>query len=343
MRALLFSLVFFNIALSWGEDFPLKVEDIIVRDPFIYVDKKAERYYLYAQNSNRSSSDEEPRGVEVYTSPDLLRWSHPRPVLDLPLNHWARKWVWAPEVFQYEGNFYLFVTLTGDSLLENFKKPGWKNPINRLLWPEGNIRGTEIFYSESPLGPFKSFSNHPHTPKDWLALDGTLYVEDDVPYMVFCHEWVQIGDGSIDVVQLAPDLSGPVGEPVKLFNASEAVWSQTDLPSFILNGQVTDGVFFHRTQTDKLVMIWSSFGDNGYAVGQAMSESGRIMGPWKHIDTPLFSANGGHGMLFRDLGGQLFLALHQPNHPQDTERLQLFPVDDSGDLLRLHEEKFDTP
>jgi hypothetical protein len=28
-----------------------------------------------------------------------------------------------------------------------------------------------------------------------MALDGTLWVEDGVPYMIFCHEWIQITDG----------------------------------------------------------------------------------------------------------------------------------------------------
>jgi len=315
-----------------AEEYPLDVADIPIRDPFIHVDREQGIYYMYAQHANRSGDERsEPRGVEVYRSRDLQRWSEPQQVLDLPQDSWARAKVWAPEVFQYQGRYYLFVTLTGETALESFKKPGWLwNPLRRLFWPAGNVRGTQIFHADSPMGPFKPFADRPHTPLEWMALDGTLYVEGGVPYMVFCHEWVQIVDGTVDLVQLSDDLSQAVGEPEMLFRASEAAWSQ---PELFFDSHVTDGVFLHRTQTGKLLMIWSSFGEDGYTLGQAMSETGSIKGPWRQIDEPLFSENGGHGMLFRSLQNQLMLVLHQPNDPSGKERLQLFPVDDSGDLL----------
>jgi hypothetical protein len=40
-----------------------------------------------------------------------------------------------------------------------------------------------------------------------MTLDGTLWVEDELPYMVFCHEWVQIKDGTVESVRLKDDLS----------------------------------------------------------------------------------------------------------------------------------------
>jgi hypothetical protein len=41
--------------------------------------------------------------------------------------------------------------------------------------------------------------------------------------------------------------------------------------------------------------------------------SGSVLGPWAQDDTPLWSDDGGHGMVFRALDGQLFLTLHAPN------------------------------
>ena len=55
-----------------------------------------------------------------------------------------------------------------------------------------------------------------------MTLDGTLYVEDGKPYMVFCHEWVQTIDGTMDCIQLEDDLSDTVGEPRMMFKASDA-------------------------------------------------------------------------------------------------------------------------
>jgi hypothetical protein len=73
-------------------------------------------------------------------------------------------------------------------------------------------------------------------------------------------------------------------------------------------------------------MLWSSFGDEGYAMGVAVSESGGILGPWAQNDEPLWARNGGHGMILRSSAGVDYLAFHTPN---DTprERATLIPVE----------------
>ncbi|MFR6419834.1 MAG: hypothetical protein ACLUOK_19850 [Parabacteroides distasonis] len=43
--------------------------------------------------------------------------------------------------------------------------------------------------------------------------------------MIYCHEWVQIADGSMELVRLTDDLSAPVGNSLTLFHASAAPWS----------------------------------------------------------------------------------------------------------------------
>lgn len=60
-------------------------------------------------------------------------------------------------------------------------------------------------------------------------------------------------------------------------------------------------------------MLWSSFGEQGYAMGYARSAAGTLFGPWEQTPTALWATDGGHGMVFRDLGGNLFLTLHAPN------------------------------
>ena len=39
-------------------------------------------------------------------------------------------------------------------------------------------------------------------------------------------------------------------------------------------------------------MLWSSFGDKGYTVGIARSETGRVEGPWKQDPKPLHQGGG---------------------------------------------------
>lgn len=324
----LFSLLSPILLLSQPADkTTIPTEEIRIRDPFIYADREEKLYYMYAQIDNRLSGaggPDRPKGVEVYVSRDLENWAHPKPVLLLPDDFWAREMVWAPEMHEYNGKFYLFVTLTSSDLHEHMTKPEGQDK-----WPPFHKRGTQIFHADSPLGPFKAFDDKPHTPEEWMALDGTLYVEDQTPYMIFCHEWVEIIDGSMDYIELTPDLSRARGEPRKMFHASEAEWSTSE------NNKVTDGCYMFRTKEDKLLMIWSSFGDKGYAIGIAESESGRLKGPWIQQEDLLFEQDGGHGMIFKTFDDRLMLVFHQPNSPAGKERMKMFEMEDAGHTLRL--------
>ena len=303
----------------------LKTGDIRVRDPFIYADVKTKTYYLYAQSENRENSGY--KGVEVYASKDLVRWFPPQTVLSLP-NDVDVLMVWAPEVHEYNGAFYLFVTLTRRATLSE------KQPVEKGNWPAMHVRGTHVFRADRPTGPFKRLRRTSHTPEEWMALDGTLHVEEGTPYMVFCHEWVQMIDGTMDVVRLRDDLSGTVGKPELLFKASDAPGARMEATA----GKVTDGCFLYRSpKSRKLFMIWSTFiPGNGYCVLLTESESGRIRGPWIN-QRPIYKLNGGHGMLFRSFDGRLMMALHQPNS-RGKERLHLFEVADNGQSLEIKDE-----
>ncbi|MEM9718889.1 MAG: family 43 glycosylhydrolase [Bacteroidota bacterium] len=301
-----------------GPDSLIQTSEIRIRDPFIVADSRSQTYYMYAQMRNRLSGEDAPQGVEVYTSTDLENWTPPQPVLTLAEDFWARRSVWAPEVHFYKGAYYLFVTLTSEQKLGESPNP--KN--GATLWK----RGTHIFKAESPLGPFIAFQAQAHTPANWMSLDGTLWIESGKPYMAFCHEWAQTFDGTMEVVELAEDLSKPIGSPKLLFRASEAKWvrNMKDL-GFENNGLVTDGTFFYKNRKGELIMIWSSFGEQKYAIGQAISHSGSIMGPWEQQEKLLIKANGGHGMLFHTFDQQMVLAYHQPNI-RGQERLHLAQI-----------------
>lgn len=298
--------------------------EIRIRDPFILTDQTEGLYYMYAQMENRLDSDKHIKGVEVYTSRDLENWSGPEPVFVVPDTFWARNMVWAPEVHYYSGKYYLFVTFTSHDTL-NMEKP-----VDMKEWPALYKRGTQILAADSPTGPFLPFADKAHTPPDWSALDGTLYVEDGIPYMVFCHEWSQIIDGSMDCIQLTEDLSGTLGEPVTLFTATQAEWVRP-----YLKGYVTDGPFLHKTRQGTLIMGWSSFGENGYAIATAVSESGSIKGPWEQSEL-LYAENGGHGMLFRTHENELMLVFHQPNSGR-LERAQIYRIIEKDDRILLGE------
>lgn len=284
----------------------MKRTDINIRDPFVLVHDG--KYYLYG---TRGATCWGPaNGFDVYVSEDMENWSEPIVCFENDGTFWADRNYWAPEVHEYQGKFYMFAS--------------FKNPDVR--------RGTAILKSDTPVGPFVPHSRGCITPADWECLDGTFYLSPaGKPYMVFCHEWVQAGDGEVCAIELTADLSAPAGEPRLLFHASDASWCKLMHHSSGVNGCVTDGPFMWRTSDGTLLCLWASFSEGGYTEAVAKSDNGDIDGVFTQID-PLFMDDGGHGMIFRALDGQLYLTLHSPNAHLE-ERPFFHKVKDIGDKL----------
>lgn len=277
-------------------------KDINIRDPFILPYEG--KYYLYGTRGSTAWTS--ATGLDVYVSDDMKNWSDPHECFTVPENFWANKEVWAPEVHIYNNIFYMFVSLHS----------------------EKRFRGTQILKSESPMGPFLPFTDDAITPKEWMALDGTFYTDKNGdPYIVFCHEWVQIKDGEICAMKLTKDLSAPAGDPFVLFKASEPYWADKTRETFI-----TDGPYMYRTECGNLLMIWSTFTQSGYVQAVAHSDNGDIDGNWIH-DAPLFDKDGGHGMIFEDYNSEKHLILHSPNE-NPLERPIMFTVkEENGKLI----------
>lgn len=114
------------------------------------------------------------------------------------------------------------------------------------------------------------------------------------------------------------------GDIIPLFRASEAPWVHPVQE----NCYVTDGPFLFRTDSNELLMLWSSHGAEGYAMGIARSQSGEIFGPWVQEPVPLYKKDGGHGMLFRTFDSRSMITIHSPNS-QPFERpviMEINPV-----------------
>jgi arabinan endo-1,5-alpha-L-arabinosidase len=306
-------------ASSPAGEYPLGLADIRVRDPFILADPESQTYYLYAQGGNRALNDDADLGVEVYRSLDLVHWSAPKTVFERPKKgFWVKPSIWAPEVHKFDDVYYMFASFTG----------------------RGG-RGTQVLHAAKPDGPFVANGQQANTPPEHFALDGTPWIDaDGTRWMVYAHGWNQIKDGAMLALRMSKDWSSRIGEPLTLFHGSQAPWVS---PYPEADTYVNEGAFLHRMKNGTLVMIWSSFvsakGKKGYAIGQSVSESGTIAGPWRHVETPLFGGqgeDGGHAMILRDFPGNLLLVFHQPNTDVDDlkpERPQIFRIKESGNNL----------
>lgn len=291
----------------------IKREDIQIRDPFILVHDGM--YYLYG-TTDKNCWSEIGTGFDSYRSSDLENWEGPFEAFRKTDDFWADRHFWAPEVYYYKGKFYMFAS---------FKSAD-------------KCRGTQVLVSDTPDGKFSIYSKEPITPPDWECLDGTLYVDkNEKPWMIFCHEWTQVVDGGMCAVPLKEDLSGADGEPRLLFNASLAEWTVGSIHK--MDGEdkrvyVTDGPFMYRMENGKLLMLWSSGGKEGYAIGIAESDNGDVTGNWTHQKELLFRKDGGHGMIFKDLNGKTFVTLHSPNRTPN-ERPCFFEVEEKNGTLVL--------
>jgi len=166
-----------------------------------------------------------------------------------------------------------------------------------------------------------------------MTLDGTLWVEDGIPYMVYCHEWVEVTDGTIEYVRMSKDLGRSMSEPRVLFHASSAKWSNGD-PDKYGTHYVSDGPFFYKSKTGELLMIWSSFSHGRYAIGLARSVTGRLAGPWVHEDEPINKEDGGHGSIFKTFDGRLAIVFHTPNFNSPAHPV-IYELIDEGSTLRI--------
>jgi hypothetical protein len=299
----------------------VSLDEITMSDPFVYADDKTRSYYLIGS------------GGRLYKSPDLKAWTGPYSVIDLAGTWMAGRFVAAPEIHHIGGRYYLAGTWNDHNhLIENVPRR-YNVPTNQ----------TQLLVADAPDGPFKPLVPELEFclgPGDWDIIDGTLYQEDGTTYMVFVHEWTQIIDGTIDYMPLSADLTRRTAEPTTLFRASEAAWAKEmnsiGEATFGLKmpGWVTDGPQLFRTQTGRLGMLWSSWGDHRYAQGVAYSSSGSIKGPWVQERDALMGDNSGHGMLFRSFDGTLLFIVHHAEG-KGPRKPQIWRADLSGDKLLL--------
>lgn len=257
-----------------------------LRDPFVLV--KDGTYYAYGT------------GWQCYknTSGTLTGdWEELPLVVTPPADDDGQHW--APEVHVYQNAYYM---------------------ITSYRSAKSGHRGCVILKADNPEGPFLPHSEGHVTPAEWDCIDGTLYVDGEgSPWIVFVHEWTCQPDhiGTFAAARLSEDLTHMISTPIELFRATDPVWAKAG---------VTDGCFMYTATDGQLLMLWSNFAADGYCVAIARSDNGRLDGKWSHDEKRLFSKelsgeyDGGHGMLFTDTNGQMYLSIHSPETLEGATR-----------------------
>lgn len=297
------------------------VDSIRLSDPFVFADSASQTYYMTGT------------GGMLWKSKNLATWDGPVMPYKINPDSWMgpRPMVWAAEIHKYKDKYYFFATFTNTSV-----------NIDTVAGNIINRRACHVLVSDKPDGPYVPMSDPTYLPAEKPTLDATLWIDkDNKPYMVYCHEWLQNRDGTVEKIQLKSDFSGTLGKEKVLFRASESPWSrETTDDGSVKPNMVTDGPFLFYTSTGRLGMIWTSWIRDIYTQGVAYSMSGTLDGPWVQEPEPITPPNFGHGMLFKTFDGKQLMVLH--SHKKVGNRVTRIPhfflVSLEGNRLKLLEE-----
>ena len=296
----------------------IPLDSIGLSDPFILADSNTNMYYMTGT------------GGLMWKSKDLKFWDGPYNVVKTDQNSWMgpKPMIWAAEIHAYKGKYYYFATFTNRAV-----------HIGTYRGNEIERRASHVLVSDKPDGPYVPMKDSIYLPANKPTLDGTFWVDkDEKPYMIYCYEWLQNWNGTIEKIELKPDLSGTVGEGKVLFRASDSPWSrEKDEKGADKPNRVTDGPYLFKTTTGRLGMIWTSWIYDVYTQGVAYSQSGTLDGPWIQEKEPITPPNFGHGMLFRTLEGKWLMSVHSHKDINGHYKRipNLFEVDLSGEKLVL--------
>ncbi len=300
-----------NVRVTASGFVGLSLDDLFVRDPYILQANGS--YYLYGTKYFGK--------FVVYTSDNLQTWYYGGVCFAGASDFWgndtsnSEQAYWAPEVHAYNGAYYMFATFT---------RAGTQNQ-----------QATAILKSDSPVGPFVQWSNGPITPSGHSCLDGTLYIENGVPYLIYAHEWQCTckgdGIGSMGYIQLSADLKTTVGSPAEWFDADEYTnYSYLEQLFGKENTGVTDGPFVYEANGQKY-LLWSTTLDGTYIqVATKFSYIGENINV-KNSSSKLYTADGGHGMIFTGADDNAYLVLHTPNSG-DTRAVVYYVINTDGTL-----------
>ncbi len=270
-------------------------------------------YYLYGTDDghllDKKINGEQVEGFPVYTSVDLVHWEGPSGATNgyalVKGDAYGTKGFWAPQVFHYNGKFYM--AYTADEQIA-------------------------IASSFSPLGPFTQDELKPVSTVTRQIDPFVLFDDDGKVYLYH----VRLTEGNrLFVAELSEDLKiMDENTLTECIEAEAGTWEDTEStgwtvaegPAVLKEGEL---YYFFYSAND--------FRNVNYAVGYATADS--PYGPWKRyeenpvIDRGKVGYNGtGHGDITFTAEGEMYYVLHThwsetAVSPRKTALVQLDRID----------------
>jgi len=259
-------------------------------------------YYIYGTGGGRGET-----AYPTYTSTNLVDWVSVGETYRRNTNDsWCIGAFWAPEVYQVKDKFYMFYSAQ------------WRdNPTKELE----NFR-IGVAVADQPAGPFKDIQNRPIFDPGYPIIDADVLFDSDgrvyLYYSRCCYKhpveselaaWAKakgwydhIEESWVYGVELKPDFSGVIGEPVVILRPPETLsdpqsaWEDLAVTTHTVGRRWTEGPSsFKHGNTYYLMYAANSVAAGGdYATGYATAE--HPLGPFKKAaNNPLIYRNTAHG------------------------------------------------
>ena len=289
-------------------------------DPFVI--KYENTYYL---TGTTNSND----GFRIWSSSNLVNWEPHEYAYQAATDAWGKNSFWAPELFRKDDKYYLAYSV-------NKPKGNSKDANFRLC----------LAVSDKPEGPYKDI----YTP--WCdfgdsVIDAHVFIDDDGKVYLY---YAKVGvifqpkfklTGEIYGVQLKPDLSGALTDPV-LVSKPEQKWERPEEGRALCN----EGAFvFREGNTYYLTYSANSYDEPFYAIGYSTASS--PLGPWtKAKENPLMKldkkigvSGPGHSCMTTSPDGkERFIIYHahaNPNKPSGERTVNMDRVTIENGKLKV--------
>ena len=307
-------------------------------DPYVLYTQGT--YYMYGTGGGAK------KGFSAYSSKDMVNWKAEGQVyFHDNKNGWSdpnARWggaYWAPEVYEVKGKFYLFYSAQ------------WQvNPTKEVE----NFR-IGVAVADKPTGPFVDLTNKPIFDPGYPIIDANvLFNPDGKAYLYFsrcCYKhpvesevadlarqkgWFsEIEESWVYGVELKPDFSGVIGEPVLLLRPpvrlsdKQAEWESRSVTAREVNRRWTEGsVTFKKDNTYYIMYSANHFGGRYYAIGYATSNS--PLGPYqKAANNPILqkdadkgvTGTGHNSITYSPDGKEMFCVYHARTDKTGDERV----------------------
>ena len=299
-------------------------------------------YYLYGTGGGAD------KGFAAYSSKDMVNWKQEGQVyFHDNKNGWSdpkASWegaYWAPEVYEVNGKFYLFYS---------------------AQWNVNPGRDVENFrigvaVADRPTGPFVDVAKKPIFDPGYPIIDANVFFDTDgkayLYYSRCCYKhpvesevadlarkkgWYQeIEESWVYGVELKPDFSGVIGEPVLVLRPPaslsdrQAEWESRSVMNHEVNRRWTEGsVTFKKDGLYYIMYSANHFGGRYYAIGYATSRS--PLGPYKKAaNNPVLQQNADRGgavsgtghnsITYSPDGKEMFCVYHARTNKTGAERV----------------------